>query len=66
MGAEAAGAKSARLWFHPLPADTPADASRPGAVTSTAVTRQYRVHAGQPAGSHTTEYTARAHSVNTP
>ena len=63
MGAEAAGAKSLRLWFHPLPADTPADASRPGAGRSTAVTGQHRVHAGYPAGAHATEYTARAHSA---
>lgn len=66
MGAESAGAKSARLWFHPPPADTPADASRPGAGTSTAVTQQHRVHAGHPGGAHAAEYTARAHSVSIP
>lgn len=66
MGAEAAGAKSARSWFHPPPADTPADALRPGAGTATALTRQHGVHAEHPGGAHAPEYTARAHSVSIP
>ncbi|XP_057628837.1 SUN domain-containing protein 3 [Chionomys nivalis] len=64
LRAEATGAKSARSWFRPSPADTPADASRPRAGTSTASTPQRRVHAEHPAGTHTTAYSARAHSGN--
>lgn len=65
LRAEATGAKSARLWFRPSPADTPADASRPKAGTSTASTPQRSVHAEYPAGTHATEYSARAHLVGT-
>lgn len=66
LGAEATGAKSARSRFRPPPADTPADASRPRAGTSTASTPQRCVHAGHPAGAHETQYSAQEHSVGTP
>ncbi|CAO2640627.1 hypothetical protein LEMLEM_LOCUS25423, partial [Lemmus lemmus] len=53
-----------RSWFRPSPADTPADASRPRAGTSTSSAPQRRVRAEHPAGTHATEYSAQAHSVN--